>query len=243
LPVLMSFVFWRSDTWFILLLGRLHPDLPRICNARAKSVFPPFAAPFLGNGMNAASLRQIQSRQEPPMRSPFSPPRPRRLALLIPAGLAAATLAGCQMDLGGGHQSTVHMTSTAQASELDNVKRTSEVSTVKLAPVPTISATGYAVISSQPGKTLNQRRLMAIRVARMDAMRALTEQIHGLIVESETKLSENVLQSDVMRTAVSGAIRGARTVRIEPKGSDTYSVALEIDRDTIAQILKSARRL
>ncbi len=177
------------------------------------------------------------------MRSLLCPNRPHKLGVLTTIGLVASLLSGCQMGLGGAHQTTAHVTSKAQASELDAVKRTLEVSTIKMAPVPTISATGYAVISSQPGKTLNQRRLMAIRAARMDAMRALTEQIHGLIVESETKLSENVLQSDVMRSTVSGAIRGARTVRIEPKGSDSYSVALEIDRATIDQILKSARRL
>ncbi|ALI54098.1 hypothetical protein IMCC12053_148 [Celeribacter marinus] len=76
----------------------------------------------------------------------------------------------------------------------------------------------------------------------MDAMRALAEQIHGLTIESETQLSESVLQSDTMRASVAGAIRGARTVKIEPKGADTYAVHLEIDRATVAQVLKAHRR-
>tara|TARA_B110000977_G_C11059563_1_gene485401 strand:- start:762 stop:1355 length:594 start_codon:yes stop_codon:yes gene_type:complete len=107
--------------------------------------------------------------------------------------------------------------------------------------VPTISSVGYSSISSQPGKTLSQRRLMAIRAARMDAMRMLTEQVHGLNVQGDTLMSENVVQSDRFRASVSGLIAGSRTVKIEPKGSDTYAVTLEIDRDTIRQLLRANR--
>ena len=38
---------------------------------------------------------------------------------------------------------------------------------------PTLTATGYAVVSTQPGQSVEQRRLMAIRAARMSAMREL----------------------------------------------------------------------
>ena len=52
--------------------------------------------------------------------------------------------------------------------------------------VPTLTAVGYAVVSSQPGRSDSQKRLMAIRSARMAAMRDLAEQIHGLQVDSST---------------------------------------------------------
>ena len=51
---------------------------------------------------------------------------------------------------------------------------------------PTLTATGYAVVSTQPGQNVEQKRLMAIRSARMAAMRELAEQIHGLKVDSNT---------------------------------------------------------
>ena len=38
---------------------------------------------------------------------------------------------------------------------------------------PTLTATGYAVVSSQPGQSIEQKRLMAIRSARMSAMSCL----------------------------------------------------------------------
>ena len=96
---------------------------------------------------------------------------------------------------------------------------------------PTLTATGYAVVSTQPGQSIEQRRLMAIRAARMSAMRELAEQIHGLKVDSNTTVIDLMVQNDTFRGIVSGVIRGARTVRINPTGSDTYETVLEIDQE------------
>ena len=82
---------------------------------------------------------------------------------------------------------------------------------------------------------------MAIRVARLDAMRELTEQVHGLSLSGQTTVVDAVLQNDTTRATVQGTIRGARTVRINPVGSDTYEVVLELDRDMIARIMQAVR--
>ena len=82
---------------------------------------------------------------------------------------------------------------------------------------------------------------MAIRAARLEATRDLTEQIHGLKVNSRTTMIDAIIQNDTLRATVEGTIRGARTVRINPVGSDTYEVVLELDRDMIGHILKAAR--
>ena len=107
--------------------------------------------------------------------------------------------------------------------------------------VPTISGMGYAVISSQPASNPNQKRLMAIRAARLEATRDLTEQIHGLKINARTTMIDAIIQNDTLRATVEGTIRGARTVRINPVGSDTYEVVLELDRDMIAHMMKAAR--
>ena len=108
--------------------------------------------------------------------------------------------------------------------------------------IPTLTAIGYAVTSSQPGRSEAQKRLMAIRSARMAAMRDLAEQIHGLQVDSSTTVIDLMVQNDTFRGVVSGTIRGARTVRINPTGSDTYEVVLEIDREMIGYLLSTARQ-
>ena len=108
---------------------------------------------------------------------------------------------------------------------------------------PTLTATGYAVVSTQPGQSLEQKRLMAIRAARMSAMRELAEQIHGLKVDSNTTVIDLMVQNDTFRGIVSGVIRGARTVRINPTGSDTYETVLEIDQDMVAYLFRQAQAL
>ena len=51
-----------------------------------------------------------------------------------------------------------------------------------------------------------------------------------------------MVNNDTFRGVVSGVIRGARTVRINPTGEDTYEIVLEIDRSTISQLMQSATR-
>jgi len=121
------------------------------------------------------------------------------------------------------------------------VAATAAVTQPKVKVVPTITGMGYASISSQPAKSSNQRRLMAIRAARLEAMRNLTEQVHGLKINSRTTIIDAIVQNDSLRATVEGTILGARTVRINPVGSDTYEVVLELDQALISTIMKAAR--
>jgi len=125
----------------------------------------------------------------------------------------------------------------------DQLNKTRELLDGASINFPTLSATGYAVVSSQPGQSIEQKRLMAIRAARMSAMRDLAEQIHGLKVDSNTTVIDLMVQNDTFRGVVSGVIRGARTVRINPTGQDTYETVLEIDQDMVAYLFRSAQTL
>jgi hypothetical protein len=129
-----------------------------------------------------------------------------------------------------------------EASQTQSIINLKDVLNASTANIPTLTAVGYAVTSSQPGRSESQKRLMAIRSARMAAMRDLAEQIHGLQVDSSTTVIDLVVQNDTFRGVVAGTIRGARTVRINPTGADTYEVVLEIDRETIGYLLQTARQ-
>ena len=74
----------------------------------------------------------------------------------------------------------------------------------------------------------------------MEAMRDLTEQVHGLRLNAQTTIREAVVIDDSLAATVSGSIRGARTVRITPTSTDTYEVVLALDKDTVAYILRVA---
>ena len=166
--------------------------------------------------------------------------------MLIPAVGLALFVSGCQSSFltnmdDKGTASTLNVLSNNNGEDAAHLAAINEVLDASVDKVPTISAMGYAVVSSQPGRSANQKRLMAIRSARMAAMRDLAEQIHGLKVEGNTTVIDLMVQNDTFRGIVSGTIRGARTVRINPTGSDTYEVLLEIDKDTLSYLLRQAR--
>ena len=162
------------------------------------------------------------------------------------------TLAGLGLFTGCGHMSGMSMEqlnaqtaatemAMVEASQTQSIVTLKDVLDADTQDIPTLTAIGYAVTSSQPGRSEAQKRLMAIRSARMAAMRDLAEQIHGLQVDSNTTVIDLMVQNDTFRGVVSGTIRGARTVRINPTGSDTYEVVLEIDREMIGYLLQTAR--
>ena len=170
------------------------------------------------------------------------------IKMLIPAVGLALFVSGCQSSFltnmdDKGTASTLNVLSNNNGEDAAHLAAINEVLDASVDKVPTISAMGYAVVSSQPGRSANQKRLMAIRSARMAAMRDLAEQIHGLKVEGNTPVIDLMVQNDTFRGIVSGTIRGARTVRINPTGSDTYEVLLEIDKDTLSYLLRQARNV
>ena len=110
---------------------------------------------------------------------------------------------------------------------------------VKVVEIPTITGVGFSAVSIQPGKNINQKRILAIKAARLDALRQLTEQVHGIQISGSTEIAEAIVQSDTLRADIRGVILGARTVKIEPSSSDTYEVIVEIDRPLIDEIVKA----
>jgi hypothetical protein len=164
---------------------------------------------------------------------------PKRIATVGMICAATFAVSACQT-LGGSAASTAAKPDVSASAQLAAVQ---EVFDASAEQVPTLTAVGYAVVSSQPGRSDSQKRLMAIRSARMAAMRDLAEQIHGLQVDSSTTVIDLMVQNDTFRGVVSGTIRGARTVRINPTGSDTYEIVLEIDRDMISYLIGTARGL
>ena len=127
------------------------------------------------------------------------------------------------------------------ATSVVEVQKSVERLPVKVVEIPTITGVGFSAVSIQPGKNLNQKRILAIKAARLDAIRQLSEQIHGIQIKGTTKIAEAMVQSDTLRADIQGVILGARTVKIEPSSSDTYEVVVEIDRPLIDEIVRAYR--
>ena len=162
----------------------------------------------------------------------------KRTKILIP--LCFISLTGCIQsfdDLKMSKNNSIHVDKNT-----NGIVALKEVFDSSVEKIPTLTAVGYAVVSSQPGRTQAQKRLMAIRSSRMSAMRELAEQIHGIQVDSNTTVIDLMVQNDTFRAVVKGVIRGAKTVRINPTGNDTYETVLEIDREMMMALLRNARR-
>ena len=140
----------------------------------------------------------------------------QKLRLLVIA-LTAFTLGGC----------TFSMThSQPPAAEVNTQIYQKEV----------IISTGYANISAQKSKSPAQRRLMAIRVSKLDAYRNLTAQVYGQNINASSTVADMVLASDTMRAHVEGVVYGAKVVSINPIGDDSYETKLELELDTMQEL-------
>ena len=102
-----------------------------------------------------------------------------------------------------------------------------------------ILATGYAVISAQKSDIPAQQRILSIRASKLDAYRALMEQIYGQYLDANTTICEMVMKSDTLKARVQGMVYGARLVSINPVGDDTYETTLSLDKN----IVNDLRRL
>ena len=138
----------------------------------------------------------------------------QKLRLLVIA-LIAFTLGGCTLSMTG-----------SQTPEVNTPIYQKEV----------IISTGYANISAQKSKSPAQRRLMAIRVSKLDAYRNLTAQVYGQNINASSTVADMVLASDTMRAHVEGVVYGAKVVSINPIGDDSYETKLELELDTMQEL-------
>ena len=83
----------------------------------------------------------------------------------------------------------------------------------------TITADGYG--------QLGQAAPMGYRAAVLDAQRNLLEQVKGAQITADTTVENMVTTSDVVRSRVTGLVRGAQIV-VKEKTADGYHVVLEM---------------
>ena len=136
---------------------------------------------------------------------------------VLPAIVLSATLAGCK---------SIPLETSSDTSMIQPLVEKRE----------TLMATGYAVVSVQNAKNPAQQRLLAIRASKLDAYRALTEQVYGQQLDASTTVADMTVMSDTFRAKVEGVIYGAVLVSITPVGEDTYETTLSLDQQVVRDL-------
>ncbi len=74
-------------------------------------------------------------------------------------------------------------------------------------------AKGEGAAPTQADLTYSQKRILALRSAKVVALREAAEIINGVRVSGETKVANAAAESDTIRTAVRGIIRGGQVIK------------------------------
>ena len=106
--------------------------------------------------------------------------------------------------------------------------------------IVTLNATGYGAVNMAAcdGQcdrvTPAQRKLLAMRAARLDAYRAMAEQVYGLRVEGGSTVGSLALKDDSFKVYIDAFIRGARVTNVAQRDDGTIETTVEMDFDTNA---------
>jgi len=91
-----------------------------------------------------------------------------------------------------------------------------------------LTAVGYASITEQRGRTIEEKRVRAMRASKIDAYRELTEQVYGMRISARAGMEDQQLGIENTDGAVDGIIRGAEVIRSYPVG-DSFVTEMQLD--------------
>ncbi|WP_233201228.1 LPP20 family lipoprotein [Chromobacterium alticapitis] len=102
-----------------------------------------------------------------------------------------------------------------------------------------VTGTGAAPYTSS--LTPSQRKLLAMRAARLDAFRAIAEQVQGMRLVGNSTVSNMIANSDSFRTYVDAYLRGVTIVStaMKPDGTSEAVAEITLDQDFYRQFKNS----
>jgi outer membrane protein FlgP len=96
-----------------------------------------------------------------------------------------------------------------------------------------LRVTGIGTVPSSRSLTASQKRLLSVRAAKLDAFRAIAEQVQGMKLVGSSSVANMVSVSDSFRTYVDAYLRGVKIVStsIKPDGSSEVVAEIVLDKD------------
>lgn len=98
-------------------------------------------------------------------------------------------------------------------------------------PANRVSAVGFGTMSAFTKYPPGQQRLLAMRAAKLDALRNLAEQLGGVSVQGSSRMVDMAAQIDSFRVSVDTLVRNARVLSITPIQEGNYEAVVETTVD------------
>ena len=108
--------------------------------------------------------------------------------------------------------------------------------TIEPQQYPILTSVGYASISAQNGQDRETKMLNAMTASKILAYQELTEQVHGVQVNSQATVEDLLLNNQRLSVSVRGLIKGAKVVKSYPVGEDSYVTELSLDMQRIKDL-------
>ncbi len=100
---------------------------------------------------------------------------------------------------------------------------------VQRQPEPrTVTAYGLGSTPKNPSLSPAQQELMAMRAAKLDAYRAIAEEVKGLRIIGNTTVNDMTSNNDAIRSMVDASLKNVRILSITPKGNGIYEAMAEM---------------
>ena len=88
---------------------------------------------------------------------------------------------------------------------------------------------GVAAVRPDDPRPLVVKQLMAIRAAKLEALRSLAEQTKGVKLSSKSEMAGSNLISDRLAIETETVLQGVRFIKVEPLQNGVYQAIAEID--------------
>lgn len=94
-----------------------------------------------------------------------------------------------------------------------------------------VASVGYGSTSTLAALSPGQKKLLGMRASKLDAYRAMAEQVAGVRVMGQSTVGDMMSKSDILRLSVDAQVRGARVVSVTPMSDGNYETILEVELD------------
>lgn len=92
-----------------------------------------------------------------------------------------------------------------------------------------ITGVGLAAVRPDDERPHNLKQLAAIRAAKLEAIRSLAEQAHGVTLQSRSQSEKSEMGTDSIVVESGATLKGVRFIRVEPVEPGIYQAVAELD--------------